>query len=435
MKILVLGDGGREHALVWKLRQSRALEKIWCAPGNGGIANDAECVALDLKDVKAAADLAEKLRASLTIVGPELPLVLAIADEFAKRGLTLLGPMQKAAQLEGSKVFAKQFMERHGIPTAPLYGIYNSELDAYTALCAVDWPLVVKADGLCSGKGVLVTSSPDEATSFITRLMENHEFGDGGTRILLEEGLVGEELSYIILADGKDFIALAPTRDHKRALDGNEGPNTGGMGAYSVDDILAPELEQKIVETIVRPTLMGLEKEGIPYRGFLYFGLMLTSSGPKVLEYNCRLGDPEAQAILLRADFDLAQACSMAACGKLAEVKTNWTRGASVCVVLASEGYPEKPVVGKLISGLDDAAEVAGASVFHAGTRCEGGKYYTTGGRIVGLGAKGKTLEDARKIVYDAASIVRCEGAFWRKDIGLGSAKAKEERPAEARNG
>jgi phosphoribosylamine---glycine ligase len=433
MKILVLGGGGREHALVWKLRQSPAVEKIWCAPGNGGIANDAECVALDLKNMKAAADLAEKLGADLTIVGPELPLVLGIADEFATRGLTLLGPMQKAAQLEGSKIFAKQFMERYGIPTAPLYGIYDSEIDAYTALCAVDWPLVVKADGLCSGKGVLVTSSPDEATSFITRLMENREFGDAGYRILLEEGLDGEEVSYIILADGKDFIALAPTRDHKRALDGDEGPNTGGMGAYSLDDILAPELEQKIVESIVRPTLIGLQKEGIPYRGFLYFGLMLTSSGPKLLEYNCRLGDPETQALLLRADFDLAQACLKAATGKLTEVETKWTPGASVCVVLASEGYPEKPVTGKQVSGLEDATEVAGAVIFHAGTRREGNKYYTNSGRILGLSAKGRNLEDARRIVYDAVSMIRCEGASCRKDIGIRT--VNRERAAEARNG
>jgi phosphoribosylamine--glycine ligase len=433
MKILVLGSGGREHALVWKLRQSRAVEEIWCAPGNGGIANDAECVSLDLKDVKAAADLAEKLGADLTIVGPELPLVLGIADEFAIRGLVLLGPVKKAAQLEGSKIFAKQFMERHGIPTAPLYGIYDSEIDAYTALCAVDWPLVVKADGLCSGKGVLVTSSPDEATSFITRVMENHEFGDAGNRILLEEGLAGEELSYIILADGKDFIALAPTRDHKRVLDGDEGPNTGGMGAYSLDEILAPELEQKIVESIVRPTLTGLEKEGIPYRGFLYFGLMLTSSGPKLLEYNCRLGDPETQAILLRADFDLADACSKAASGKLAEVKTSWAPGASVCVVLASEGYPERPVTGRQISGLEDSADVGGAVVFHAGTRHEGKKYYTNGGRILGLAAKSKNLEAARGIAYDAVSMIRCEGAFCRKDIGV--AKRKKQHVTEARNG
>src|SRR5271156_3717907 len=310
MKVLVIGGGGREHAIVWKLQQSAAVEKIWCAPGNGGIWQGAEGIALGLSDVHAAADLASKLGADLTIVGPELPLAHGIADEFAKRGLALLGPSQKAAQLEGSKVFAKKFMERHRIPTAAVYGIFDSPIDAYTSLCSVDWPLVVKADGLCAGKGVLVTSSPDEANAFIDRLMEKNEFGEAGKTVLLEEGFTGQELSYIILTDGKNFVSLAPARDHKRAFDDDQGPNTGGMGAYSTPSILARELEERIIETIVKPTLAGLQKDGMAYRGFLYFGLMLTPDGPKVLEYNCRLGDPETQAILLRADFDLAQVCA-----------------------------------------------------------------------------------------------------------------------------
>ena len=249
MKILVIGSGGREHAIVWKLRQSAAVERVWCAPGNGGISKDAECVPLDLKDLKAAADLASKLGADLTIVGPELPLASGIADQFAKRGLAILGPSQKAAQLEGSKVFAKKFMERFGIPTAATYGIYDSPIDAYTSLCSVDWPLVVKADGLCAGKGVLVTSSPDDAAAFIDRLMEKNEFGDAGKHVLFEEGLAGRELSYIILMDGKNFVSLAPSRDHKRAFDNDQGPNTGGMGAFSSADILPLELEDKILET------------------------------------------------------------------------------------------------------------------------------------------------------------------------------------------
>ena len=245
MKILVIGSGGREHALAWRLRQCSGVEKVWCAPGNGGIANDAECVPLDVKNVNAAADLAALLGADLTIVGPEQPLVLGIADEFSKRGLALLGPSKRAAQLEGSKVFAKQFMERHGIPTAPPYGIFDSEVDALMALRSVDWPLVIKADGLCAGKGVLVTSSHDEAAEFLARLMKGGEFGDAGKQVLLEEGLPGEELSYIILTDGKDFMPMAPTRDHKRAFDGDKGPNTGGMGAYSTDEMLPSELEQQ----------------------------------------------------------------------------------------------------------------------------------------------------------------------------------------------
>jgi phosphoribosylamine--glycine ligase len=426
MKILIIGSGGREHALVWKLRQSNAVEKIWCAPGNGGISRDAECVALDLNDVNAAADLASKLRADLTIVGPELPLVLGIADEFTKRGLTLLGPSKHAARLEGSKVFAKQFMERHGIPTASLYGVFDSPVDAYTAICEVDWPLVIKADGLCAGKGVLVTSSPDEATSFIDRLLAKHELGDGGKKVLLEEGLAGDELSYIILTDGTDFISMAPARDHKRAFDNNEGPNTGGMGAYSTDDLLPVELEQRILEKIVRPTLEGLKKDGLAYRGFLFFGLMLTADGPKVLEFNCRLGDPETEAILLRADFDFAKACLDTARGELGKFEAKWSPGASLCVVMAAEGYPSKPVTGTIIQGLAKAGEVQGSVIFHAGDRIEGNDYYTSSGRVLEIGARAPSLGQASQIVYDTISNITIAGAHYRKDIG---------RPVAARAG
>jgi len=418
MKILVIGSGGREHALVWKLRQSDSVENIWCAPGNGGISKEAECFPLDLHDVKAAADLAARLGADLTIIGPELPLVLGIADEFATRGLTLLGPAQKAAQLEGSKVFAKKFMERHGIPTPSVYGVFESSVDAYTVLCEVDWPLVIKADGLCAGKGVLVTTSPDEATSFIDRLLEKHELGDGGKRLLLEEGLAGEELSYIILTDGHDFIRMAPARDHKRAFDGDQGPNTGGMGAYSTDELLPAELEREILEKIVWPTLKGLKKDAIDYRGFLYFGLMLTSDGPKVLEFNCRLGDPETEAILLRADFDLAKACQATAQGQLGRFEAKWFPGASMCVVIAAEGYPTNPKSGTIINGLADAAAVPGAVVFHAGDRAEGYNYYTSGGRILEIAARADNLQHASQIVYDSVSRVIIEGAHYRKDIG-----------------
>jgi phosphoribosylamine--glycine ligase len=433
MKVLVIGGGGREHAIVWKLQQSAAVEKIWCAPGNGGISQDAECIALDLSDVHAAADLATKLGADLTIVGPELPLVRGIADEFEKRGLALLGPSQKAAQLEGSKVFAKKFMERHRIPTAAVYGIFDSPIDAYTSLCSVDWPLVVKADGLCAGKGVLVTSSPDEANAFIDRLMEKNEFGEAGKTVLLEEGFTGQELSYIILTDGKNFVSLAPARDHKRAFDDDQGPNTGGMGAYSTPSILARELEERIIETIVKPTLAGLQKDGMAYRGFLYFGLMLTPDGPKVLEYNCRLGDPETQAILLRADFDLAQVCADAARGQLGQIQTKSSAGASVCIVIASEGYPDSPQTGKAIGGLDAAAQVPGAVVFHAGTRREGDNYYTTGGRILGVSATGQDLAAAGRTAYDAAGKISINGSFYRKDVG--APKATKQAAAEVSRG
>jgi phosphoribosylamine--glycine ligase len=418
---------------VWKLKQSERVEKIWCAPGNGGISNDAECVPLDLGNVTEAADLATKLGADLTICGPELPLVRGIADEFASRNLALLGPTRAAAQLEGSKLFAKKFMERNGIPTASTYGIYDSPIDAYTSLCSVDWPLVVKADGLCAGKGVLVTSSPDRASEFIDRLMEKREFGDAGRQILLEEGLAGHELSYIILSDGKNFVSLAPSRDHKRAFDNDEGPNTGGMGAFSTSDLLSPELEKKILDTIVQPTLAGLQKEALNYRGFLYFGLMLTKEGPKVLEYNCRLGDPETQAILLRADFDLAAACAEAARGELSPMRAKSSAAASVCVVVASEGYPDDPKIDREITGVDAAATVPGAIVFHAGTRREGEKYYTTGGRILSVSATGENLAAACKIAYEAASKVRIDGAHYRKDIG--NVKVAGKAAAESSNG
>jgi phosphoribosylamine--glycine ligase len=419
MRILIIGGGGREHAIAWKLRQSAQVEKIWCAPGNGGISRDAECVALNVGDVKAAAELATKLGADLTIVGPELPLVQGIADEFKHRGLAILGPPKSAAQLEGSKIFAKEFMTRNGIPTAGVYAACDSAREAGSKLDAVSWPVVVKADGLCAGKGVLVTSSASEAKKFIERLTNREEFGDAGKRVLLEEGLVGKELSYIILTDGENFISLAPTRDHKRAFDNDEGPNTGGMGTYSTDGMLTRELEHEILEKIVRPTLAGLRKEGMEYHGFIFFGLMLTKDGPKVLEYNCRLGDPETQAILLRADFDFAAACMDAARGRLDGASAKWIRGASVCVVIASEGYPSSPVLGKPIMGLEEAENVPHVAVFHAGTRRDGDHYYTSGGRILGVAAVGESVEAAHKAAYDAVSRIDIAGAHYRKDIGM----------------
>jgi len=434
MKILIIGGGGREHAMAWKLRQSARVVKIWCAPGNGGIAHDAECLPLDSGNVTAGADLAARLGVDLTIVGPELPLVNGIADEFARRGLAILGPGRAAAQLEGSKIFAKQFMERHGIPTAAVRGVFGTAADADVAITSGPWPLVIKADGLCAGKGVLVASNAPEAAEFIERLIARREFGDAGARVLVEDGLAGRELSYIVLTDGENFISLAPTRDHKRAFDNDEGPNTGGMGTYSSDEMLSTELEAEILATIVRPTLAGLRKENMEYRGFIFFGLMLTESGPKVLEYNCRLGDPETQSILLRADFDFARACAQAANGKLDAGQAKWLPGASVCVVMASEGYPAHPTVGAEIAGLEDAARVRGAVVFHAGTEMEHGNYYTSGGRILGVGAVGASLPEATSVAYDAASRIKIRGAHYRRDIGTSSG-GKSKAVAEALNG
>jgi phosphoribosylamine--glycine ligase len=433
MKILIIGSGGREHAMAWKCRQSAAVGKIWCAPGNGGISLDAECVPVNSSDVPAMADLAAKLGADLTIVGPELPLVKGVADEFVKRGLTILAPSEKAAQLEGSKIFAKEFMQRHGVPTAGTYGVFDDSAGAHRKLSSMEWPLVIKADGLCAGKGVLVTSSEKEAGEFVEKLFAGGEFGDAGKRVLFEEALAGRELSYIILTDGENFISLAPTRDHKRAYDDDRGPNTGGMGTYSSDEMLSREMEDEILSKIVTPTLAGLRKEGMRYRGFIFFGLMLTKDGPKALEYNCRLGDPETQSILLRTNFDFAQACMDAATGRLSSSQPTWFPGASACVVIASEGYPEKPVVGREISGIEEAGEVEGAVVFHSGTKREQGSYLATGGRVLGVAARGKSLDEATSRAYDAASRIRIAGSHYRTDIGR--SKVGETMAAERANG
>ena len=418
MKILVIGAGGREHALVWKLKQSAAVEKIWCAPGNGGISNDAECIPADMTDLAGLVELAKRLKPDLTVIGPELPLVLGLADELRALGFSSVGPGAAGARLEGSKVFAKRFMERHRIQTARLYGVFENSSEARRALDDVAWPVVIKADGLCAGKGVLVAKNRDEAERFIVRAMDEREFGDGGRRILLEEGLEGEELSYIALTDGERVLPFVPTRDHKRAFDGDQGPNTGGMGAFSDDSLLPGSLERLIQADVVQPTILGLQSDGIPYRGFLYFGLMITPEGPKVLEYNCRMGDPETQAILLRANFDLATALLAASEGDLSSIKPAWKSGASVCVVIAAKGYPENPITGGRIEGLEIVLGPSTAIVFHAGTRREGRKYYVSGGRVLGISSIGEDVGTARSIVYDTVSTVRFDGMQFRQDIG-----------------
>lgn len=426
MKILVIGGGGREHALVWKLGQGAGVEKIWCAPGNGGIAGEAECVAVDAGDLAGLVALAEKSKPDLTVVGPELPLVNGLVDAFAERRWAVVGPDKKAAQLEGSKIFAKEFLQRHNIPTAEMYGAHDSAGGAYGALCAVDWPVVIKADGLCAGKGVFVAPDPDAATEFIERVMEKNELGDGGKRVMLEEALEGDELSFILLTDGERYAPLVPTRDHKRAFDGNQGPNTGGMGAYSADELLPAELRRTIEKTIVEPTMKGLAADGIHYQGFLYVGLMLTKSGPKVLEFNCRLGDPETQAILARVDFDLAEVLADAAAGNLKPEKMRWKAGASACVVMASGGYPGRFETGKEIRGLAEAARVADVKVLHAGTKRAGEAIVTSGGRVLGVTAAGNTLNAALQKAYEAVGKIEFEGMHYRKDIG----KAQQQSSA-----
>lgn len=425
MKVLVIGGGGREHALVWKLKQSPRVEKIWCAPGNGGIATEAECVAIDAGDVAGLVAFAEKNSPDLTVVGPELPLVNGIGDAFRERGWAIVGPTKQAAQLEGSKVFSKEFLQRHNIPTAKMYGAFESAKEAYGALQKVKWPLVIKADGLCAGKGVLVAQDFDEARDFIERVMEKNELGAGGKRILLEEGLEGDELSFIVMTDGKSYAPLVPTRDHKRVFDGNQGPNTGGMGAYSTDELLPEPLRKTVVSTIVEPTLKGLAADGIPYQGFLYIGLMLTSSGPKVLEFNSRLGDPETQAIAARMDFDLAEVLQDVAACRLNASKLRWKPGASACVVLTSGGYPGRFETGKKIEGLTSAEQITGVKVLHAGTKRVGHEILTSGGRVLGVTAVGPTLGASVGSAYAAADRIQFEGMHYRRDIGRHASSLK----------
>ena len=416
MHVLVIGSGGREHALAWKLKQSRRVTRLTSAPGNAGMAALGECAAADVNDVAALAALAERIKADLTVIGPEAPLVAGVADEFTRRKLAIVGPTKAAAELEGSKVFAKQFMQRHGIPTAG-FTVCADHGDAYSALCAVEWPVVIKADGLAGGKGVRIADTPDDATAIVEAFMEKRELGAAGDTILLEEYLEGEELSFIILTDGKSYAALAPTRDHKRVFDYDRGPNTGGMGAYSEDGILDSALRQRITREIVEPTLHGLEADGRPYQGFLYFGLMLTVDGPKVLEFNCRMGDPECQPLVVRLESDLADALEKVAVGKLAGTELRWSSEASACVVLASGGYPGNYEIGKPITGIEEA-EKLGAAVFHAGTRRADGKLVTAGGRVLGVTARGPALQDAVERAYAGVEKIQFEGMHYRRDIG-----------------
>jgi phosphoribosylamine--glycine ligase len=428
MKVLVIGGGGREHALVWKLRGSPRVEKLWCAPGNGGIGEDAVCLPVEVNDTNGLVAIAEKLRPDLTVIGPELPLVNGLADALRARNLAVVGPSQIAAQLEGSKIFSKQFLARHSIPTAEMYGEFVSPDEAYAALANVRYPVVVKADGLCAGKGVLLAQNESEARDFITRAMLLQEFGAGGKRVMLEETLEGEELSFIIVTDGEKYAALPPTRDHKRVFDGDRGSNTGGMGAYCADDLMSPELKQTIEVTIVGPTLRGLAADGIRYQGFLYIGLMLTNEGPKVLEFNCRLGDPEAQAILARADFDLAEALVNLATRRFNPDEWKWKTGVSTCIVIASGGYPGRFESGCTVRGLTALARETGVKVLHAGTRKEGAMIMTSGGRVLGITSVAKNLDSALMSAYAAASKIQFDGMHYRRDIGGGTGKARSAR-------
>jgi len=430
MKILVIGSGGREHALIWKLRESPRMEEIYCAPGNAGIAQEAECLAVDVSSPAAILKLANALDAGLTVIGPEAPLVAGVVDELERAGRVVIGPSRAAARLEGSKIFAKQFMERHGIPTAR-FALAETFEQAVLALGAFQYPLVIKADGLAAGKGVVISADREQAVGALEDFMRRQTLGPAGERVLIEECLIGEELSFIVLTDGRDVVELVPAQDHKRLLDGDEGPNTGGMGAYSDDSVLGRKLRVDILNEIVRPTLKGMASEGAPYHGFLYCGLMLTAQGPMVLEYNVRLGDPEAQPILMRLRSDLVDLLLAAHDGRLASTEAHWTPNPAVCVVLASRGYPGKPEVGHAISGYESAEAIGGVKLFHAGTRVEDHRLVTAGGRVLGVTAVAEDLPAAIQRAYAAAEKICFEGMQYRRDIGVkGLRKSVDSRPA-----
>ena len=416
MKVLVIGSGGREHALVWKLRQSPRVSHIYCAPGNGGICEEAECVAADIKSLPSLISVAAQLQPDLTVIGPELPLTLGVVDEFNRRGWRIFGPSQAAAQLEASKSFAKQFLQRHRIPTAP-YAICNSPEELRDALGHFHTPVVVKADGLAAGKGVVIAKTKDEAIAVAGEMLSGKMLGQAGARVILEECLQGDELSFLVFSDGERVAPLVAAQDHKRLDDGDTGPNTGGMGAYSSPAIIDDKMRDWLVNHIARPVVAGMKAEGNEFKGVLYCGLMMTARGPMVLEFNCRFGDPETQPILMRLESDLVEAIEASIEGRISEGDFRWSNDASVCVVMASGGYPGTFDSGKKIGGLEQAAVMPGIKVFHAGTTRRDGSYYTSGGRVLGVTARASDLASAVKRVYEAVSVIGFEGAHYRKDI------------------
>lgn len=417
MRVLVVGGGGREHSLCWKLRQSPGLEELFCAPGNPGIAAVADCVPIAAEEIGKLADFATDLKIDLTVVGPEMPLTLGIVDEFERRGLAIFGPRQAAAELEGSKVFAKEFMRRHEIPTAE-FEVAHTEAEARKAIKRLGLPVVLKADGLAAGKGVLIVKSRQEATEALDILFTERRFGSSGDRVIVERCLEGEEVSLIAMCDGQRVLPMATSKDYKRIGDDDEGSNTGGMGAHSPSGVLSAKDAANAVEHVLRPVVDGLAKENRVFRGFLYAGLMLTADGPKVLEFNVRLGDPETQPLLLRMSDDLLPVLAQGAAGCFETSRLEFRREAAVCVVLAAAGYPDAPVLGEAIFGLEEASAKPNAVVFHAGTKLEGDKLVTAGGRVLGVCGSGRSLRAALRSAYQAAAEVRFEGQTYRRDIG-----------------
>jgi phosphoribosylamine--glycine ligase len=418
MKVLVIGSGGREHALIWKIIQSELVDEIYAAEGNGGIAELAECVDIKVDNLDGLCNFAIDKKIDLTIVGPEAPLVAGIVDKFQEKGLRIFGPNKAAAQLEGSKVFAKEFMVRHNIPTAR-FKVFDDSLHAKDYINEVRIPLVVKVDGLAAGKGAIVCGTKEEALEAVEFIMERNAFKEAGRRIVIEECLEGEEVSILVISDGENFVTLDSSQDHKRIYDNDRGPNTGGMGAYSPAPIVTQEMFEKIKDQICSPTIKGMLQDGNKFKGILYAGLMITKDGPKVLEYNVRFGDPETQAVLPRLKSDLVQIVFEALEGKLHKVKLQWDNRACVCVVMASGGYPGSYEKNKLISGLDAVKKMNDIIVFHAGTRREDGKIFTSGGRVLGVTGLGRDIRQAIDNTYRAVEKINFEKAYFRKDIGF----------------
>lgn len=432
MRILVVGGGGREHALVWKLAQSPHAERIYCAPGNAGIARLAECINLRPTDLDGLANFAESEGVDLTIVGPEAPLVAGIVDRFEARGLPIFGPATDPARIEGSKIFAKELMLRYGIPTADYWRCDSLEqahvlVDRYFEdHPGSDTRLVVKADGLAAGKGVVVASSREEAHLAVDQMMREKVYGAAGERLVLEEFLEGEEVSIMAFTDGENIAVMPPSQDHKRVFDNDGGPNTGGMGAYSPTPSLPASLVSEAQEHVLKPAVAAIRDLGIPYKGVLYAGLIHTEKGLRVLEFNCRFGDPETQAILPLLESDLVEVVAATVNCSLDTLKLSWRKGACVCVVACSGGYPGEYVAGKLIEGLDEAAAVEGCTLFHAGTREQNGQIYSDGGRVLGVSAVGEDIAQAVQRAYTAMRCIRFEGMHYRHDIAARALRASK---------
>ncbi len=429
MKVLVFGSGGREHALAWALARSGRVTEVVCAPGNGGIAQVARLAPVVLSDLDSMVELALREQPGLVVVGPELPLALGLVDLLTERGLRVFGPTQAAAMLETSKSFAKRFLQRHQIPTAN-YAVCTSAQDVEKALELFHAPIVVKADGLAAGKGVVICQTRRAAEEAARGLFSGELLGiEGERQVVIEEFLTGEEVSFLCLCDGTTALPLVPAQDHKRIGEGDTGPNTGGMGVYSTDSILDAEMRQWVVRHIAEPTLRGMASEGTPFRGVLYIGLMMTPRGPQVLEFNARFGDPETQAILARLESDLADVLDAAIDGRLSSVELQWRPGASVCVIASSGGYPGSFESGKPIQGLESAAEVEGVVVFHSGTTRRGSQLVTSGGRVLGVTATASDLREALARAYEAMSRIHFDGIYFRRDIAHRALRRMSNNP------